>query len=241
MGNSAISYYKIEGRQTGYASVNDFFIGHTLNEYLRNSKYGNNPQEEDMIQKIKDSMKTRTDWIKYFKEEYEKEKETMINNVIYNIKHGMKKILKKEEEEEKEKEKRKKNYALSLLENPGGIRVYRGIKDFKKLIETNKENCNNCIIDLGFSSTTTNYNITKNFIGEDMCCILSFYIPDDIKFYPYLLLHEGILQDQEDEQEIILETSLKFTVLPDSISTNTNIYNTTVEKYKPSSWVGNYD
>ena len=112
-----------------------------------------------------------------------------------------------------------------ILQTP--IVVYRGFKKFKDLIEYNKNYCNNCIIDNGFSSSTIDIEYTKIFIDKDiLCCVIRFALPEHIKFYPYFLL-----STTWNEGEFLLERYLKFNITDKpSIVGGITVYDATVER-----------
>lgn len=115
----------------------------------------------------------------------------------------------------------------------GPIVLYRGFKKFRDLIQYNKDYCDNCIVDNGFSSSTIDIEYTKIFIDRDsLCCAIYFSLPEHIKFYPYFLLSKTF-----DEGEFLLERYLKFNISDTpTVIHNTTVYEATVERLEDWSY-----
>lgn len=111
----------------------------------------------------------------------------------------------------------------TILQAP--IVLYRGFKKFKDLIEYNKNYCDNCIIDNGFSSSTIDIEYTKIFMDSTLCCAIRFTLPEKVKFYPYFLL-----STTWNEGEFLLERYLKFNITDKPIKDSITIYEATVER-----------
>jgi hypothetical protein len=63
------------------------------------------------------------------------------------------------------------------------------------------------IVNKGFTSCTMNKDVTKAFIDEHKCCVLMFYIPENIKTYIYK--YKGNFS----EAEILLQRNTQFTII----------------------------
>ena len=161
-----------------------------INKYSRDPHYYDSYTEKE-IDSISKSMKTRKEWVEYYK-------------------------------------KQGKEVPFMLQAR---ARLFRGFKQFDKIIENNKKYCDNCIIDNGFSSSTYDIAYTQIFIDRDKaCCVISFSLPDHIKFYPY-----GVLSRTSFEAEFLLERYLKFNINPVPVKVSTRygdvtVYDATVER-----------
>lgn len=88
-----------------------------------------------------------------------------------------------------------------LNDKQKGMQVFRGIRK-----EQNKGfniDNNTSYKELGYSSTSTDFCVSRKFIGE--CCILSFEIPSNLLSVDYKDITRSFL---DDEKEILLERNI---------------------------------
>ena len=90
---------------------------------------------------------------------------------------------------------------------PNGTVLYRGLNMIMDgLYKTS------IIVNKGFSSCTTDLNVTRSFVNTtepvgDYCCIVAFTLPSDIKYYVYPD------DDKKDrEREVLLERNTQFSM-----------------------------
>jgi hypothetical protein len=80
--------------------------------------------------------------------------------------------------------------------------LYRGFHNIDSYFN---EDSSSVITDQGYSSCSADINVAAQFT-ENMCCIIKFYLPGDIKRYNYK-------DDEIYEKEILLERNLQYQIL----------------------------
>jgi hypothetical protein len=89
----------------------------------------------------------------------------------------------------------------SVMKPGNSLVLYRGFHNIDSYFSGD---VSSIIVDQAYSSCSTDISVSAKFT-ENMCCIIKFYLPEEIKRYEY--------KDKKYESEVLLERNLKFQIL----------------------------
>lgn len=89
----------------------------------------------------------------------------------------------------------------SVMKQGDSMTLYRGFHNIDSFF---RNELNSVIVDQAYSSCSKDISVSAKFT-ENLCCIIEFYLPREIKRYEY--------QDKKYENEVLLQRNLQFQIL----------------------------